>query len=420
MAVLSISTILVSAPSVNGALPQMRDSLHVTQAQVEALSTMPNLTAVVFILLSSFVAAKIGLKKTVTIGLVLTCLGGCMPVFISDYPLLVASRLVLGAGLGLFNSLAVSVISTLYHGYTRAGMLGIRNSTENIGQAVLTFVAGLLLDIGWHFTFLIYLLAIPLMFVFDIMVPDPQKVEEGKRKPPARIEKKAKDFARIEEETWASDNNSIQAGTQSEGKDRLHPIVYFLFVLCMILTMNGFAVLVRFPSIAVAIKGKTYNPSTLLSLMPILGIIAGFLFGIVHQYLKSNTIYVGMILYALVNLLLGFSSDNFAVLLVGLFLSGVPNAWCFPYIYNLLGEVCKTGKALNFATALMLVGCNVGAFLAPYAMQVIQVLSGGGNLQVPFPIFAVLDLMLLAALALINRRMLGSAAKEPENVGDDN
>ncbi|WEV74453.1 hypothetical protein OZX74_02625 [Bifidobacterium sp. ESL0798] len=38
LAVLSISTILVSAPSVNGALPQMRDSLHVTQAQVEALS----------------------------------------------------------------------------------------------------------------------------------------------------------------------------------------------------------------------------------------------------------------------------------------------------------------------------------------------------------------------------------------------
>ncbi len=60
---------------------------------------------------------------------------------------------------GIFNSLAVSMIAVMYQGNTRATMLGWRAAVEQIGQAVLTFVAGLLLNFGWQATFLVYLLA---------------------------------------------------------------------------------------------------------------------------------------------------------------------------------------------------------------------------------------------------------------------
>ena len=51
-------------------------------------------------------------------------------------------------------------------------MLGWRAAVEQIGQAVLTFVAGLLLNFGWQATFLVYLLAFPILYLFYIRVPD--------------------------------------------------------------------------------------------------------------------------------------------------------------------------------------------------------------------------------------------------------
>ena len=69
-------------------------------------------------------------------------------MFVSSFKLIFIGRIVLGAGLGLFNSLAVTLINRIYTGDVEASLLGIRNSMEGIGQSILTFVAGILLNIG--------------------------------------------------------------------------------------------------------------------------------------------------------------------------------------------------------------------------------------------------------------------------------
>lgn len=371
-AVLLISLMLMSAQAINGTIPYIKSYLGVTTTQTELLSTISNLAVLISILLSTFIASWLGTRRTVTIGLTMAGIGGCLPMFLSNYYLILGSRILLGAGCGLFNSLAVSIISTLYVDNKRASLLGIRNSLENIGQAVLTVIAGLLIMINWRYAFLIYLIAFPLIVIFNVFVPNIDT-------------KKDQEF----------DNDTSKISSISQ-KEKLPFSVYLLIIFAVILVMNSFAVSVRFPSIATEIKGADFNTSNFLAMMPILGIIAGFFFGTVHKIFKTNTVIVGVLLLILVNVLIGFSNGNFTMLIAGVFLSGVPNAFCFPYIYNNLGANIKSKKALNLATALVLVGCNVGGFIAPFAMEIIQKLAGTQSLIAPFPVFA----SILAVIAI--------------------
>lgn len=364
-AVLCISLMLSSAQVINGVIPQMKQSLGVSQVQVEMLSTIPAITVIAFIFLSSFIAKKIGLKKTINLGLFLAGVGGMLPMFVSSFELIFVGRIILGAGLGLFNSLAVTLINRIYTGEVEASLLGIRNSMEGIGQSILTFVAGILLNIGWHYSFAVYLLAFPLIAVFTFAVPDiDNEVEE-----------------------------------KSSNKEKMNPMVYLMVMFAILLVCNGISISVRFPSIATEILGDNFNASNYLAIMPIIGIIAGFAFGKLYKMFGTATLYIGILALALSNILIGFSNGNFTILLIGVLFSGIPSTWCFPFIFITLGKITTKGTQA-LANSLIFVGCNIGGFLVPFAMEAMQVLSGSEALTAPFPIYGgILILIFIGMIA---------------------
>ena len=101
-------------------------------------------------------------------------------MFSNDYTAILISRLVLGAGFGLYNSQAISMISVWYEGTTRAQMLGWRAAAEQIGQACTLAIAGLILSYaGWHASFAVYLLAFVVLFFFAVRVPDDSKAQDN-------------------------------------------------------------------------------------------------------------------------------------------------------------------------------------------------------------------------------------------------
>ncbi|GAA6124127.1 MFS transporter [Bifidobacterium psychraerophilum] len=373
-AVLCISLLLTSAPAINGALPLMRNALSVTNAQNELLSTVPSFMVIIFIFLSSLIERALGMKKTICLGLLLAGIGGVIPMFTASYPIIFASRLILGAGLGVYNSLAVSLINALYSGDTRATMLGFRNSMESIGQSVLTFIAGLLLTLGWHWSFAIYFLAFPLMIFFWITVP----------------------------ETSTRPQDDPAKGVE-QAKERMNPFVYVLVGFAIILVLNSLAMSVRFPSIAASILGDNFNSSYLLSLMPILGIVAGFVFGIMNKLMGKKLLYLGIAIFALSDLLMGLAANNFALAMAGLILSGIPGSWCFPYIFNTLGDI--TGpRTSTLATSLIFVGCNIGNFAAPLFMSAVEAVTGSDSLTIPFPVLSGIFVIIFLGVLISDLR----------------
>lgn len=370
-AILSISLMLTSSQAINGIIPQMKQSLGISQSQSELLGTVPSVTVIIFILLSSYFAKRVGMKKTIILGLLLAGVGGILPAFMANFQIVLISRVILGAGLGLYNSLAVTYISSLYSGDTRATLLGIRNSMEALGQTILIFLAGLLVNITWTASFLVYAVAFPIAFLFAMKVPEIR-----------------------------NEQNDI---SKNDVKEKMNPIVFVLVLFAILLVMNSIAISVRFASIATEIKGGEFNASNYLALMPILGILAGFIFGPVNKWIGKGTLYLGIIFYIVSNLLIATSNGNMTFLLMGLFLSSITESWCFPFIFSNLDKV-TTKNTINFATSLIFIGCNIGNFIAPIVMELAQLLTGSTHLTAPFYVFAGIFMLVLFVTFFMTKR----------------
>ena len=370
-AILSISLMLTSSQAINGVIPQMKQSLGISQSQSELLGTAPSITVIVFILLSNYFAKRIGMKKTIILGLLLAGIGGIIPVFTATFQTVLISRVILGAGLGLYNSLAVTYISSLYSGNTRATLLGIRNSMEALGQTILIFLAGVLVNINWTASFLVYAIAFPVALLFALKVPE------------------------IRDENSDIPENHV--------KEKMNPMVFALVLFAILLVMNSIAISVRFASIATEIKGVNFNASNYLALMPVLGILAGFMFGPINKWIGKGTLYLGIIFFIISNLLIATSNGNMAFLLTGLILSSITVSWCFPFIFSNLDKV-TTKDTINFATSLIFIGCNIGNFIAPIAMQFAQFLTRSTNLTAPFFVFAGIFMGVLCVILFVTKK----------------
>lgn len=162
LAFLSVSFMVTSAYAIQGSLPQLKAALGITQTQSEYLVTTPSFAVMIFVVLSPLIQEwfHISDKKIIMAGVTIVGVAGLVPLFVNNYLTILISRLILGAGYGLYNSQAISMIAVWYDGTERAQMLGWRAAAEQIGQAATLTIAGLILSYaGWHQSFAVYVLA---------------------------------------------------------------------------------------------------------------------------------------------------------------------------------------------------------------------------------------------------------------------
>lgn len=370
VAILSISFILTSGVSINGTLPFIKETLGLSQVKTELLSTVPSFTVILFILLSSTISKKIGMKPTVIMGLLFVCIGGVLPKFASNsYSMIFIGRLLLGAGFGMYNALSVSFINGLYSGRKRSKLLGIRNAIEGLGQMVLTFVAGILIKGNWTNAYFIYFLSVPIALFFYQFVPE----------------------------------ISQQQHTKSKAFKMSVPLL-LTTLFASSLVMNAIAVAVRFPSLAIELKGEQVNTSLFLSIMPILGIIAGFFFEQVIRTFAFRTIYLALAINILFNVLVYISNASFTLLLIGLFISSIPVAWILPFIFNHIEQIAK-GIDSTQSTSVVFSGCNLGVLLAPVIMSLLNVLFNVETLNFPFICFTIFYSVMFAIILFNHQKI---------------
>lgn len=388
VAFLGISFMLTSAYAINGALPQMTKSLGVSATEVQVLATTPSIVVTVFVLLSSFIAAKLGDKKTIILGMLLVGFAGIVPFFVSSYAPILVSRMVLGAGFGIFNSLVVSMIAVMYQGQTRATMLGWRAAAEQIGQAVLTFVAGLLLNFGWHTTFLVYLLAFPILYLFYVRVPDTTEM-----------------LAEAEEKQGKAAKKSL------EGPKKISPVVWILTLFAAFLVIDYMAIQLSFPFMAQSLGVNGMVVSTILSFMLVAAMVGGIVYGTIQKLFGRFTLQVGLILMAISNYLVAFSNHNFVMLTIGVLLIGFPLQLISPFIFSQLPNLAPLKKQ-PFVTSIILIGFNVGVFVEPFIISFLAGIMGNHTSNVAaaayttIPLLGVILLIIAVITFFTNRKRL--------------
>ena len=361
---LSISILLMSHLAISPVIPNLYKFYHESNpniglASVESLATIPAMMITIFVLLSNGVIKFIGKKNTVLLGLLLIFIFGIVPAFTTNFKVVLISRLFLGAGIGLFNSLSISMISDFFDEEHRGTMIGLRTAFLNIGKALTTFISGYLLIYGIQYTFLVYALALPIFVIFLLFVPNAENVN----------------------------NKKVSI--------KFHKETIFLTLLTFLVGISYMGSTIKIPTLLA--EKYHYQPDiarNLLTILALSGILSGVIFGILVKRFKNLTLpimlsfmTIGSGLFALTNNIVIF---YIAAIFIGISFVGTMS-FNFFYISKKLEN-----KFINFATSIILVGGNIGVILTPVVLTKIPEALYLEKYTTPF--FITTTLMLTSTL----------------------
>jgi len=385
IALLSISLILTSSGAIASTVLKMQETFAgYSSTSVEALVTASNITVMIFVLLSSFIVRLIGTKKTVLLGLVLAGIGGVVPMFSTNYEVVYVSRLVLGAGLGMFNSLAVSLINEFYTGDTRSKMLGYQSAVQSLGQTVTTFIAGILVNYNWHYSYVIYALALVSFVLYMIYVPETEDKQESK-----------------------------EEVKEPRGKQTINA---FVIIQSLVLLISfGLLMAMSIKSASLVVEKNMANPEflgTALSLNTLVGFIFSFFYGNIVKYTKNYTLPICYAFLGIGFLLISYST-NMVFFTGSLMFLGVGSAMFLPYSFGIIMEKAPKNSA-TLAVSISMVGTNLGAYLSPYILNFIGNVFNNPTSSFAFSSSAVIFLILAAIYIVFAKFMVLAPAEEVE------
>lgn len=381
MALLSLSLMLTTSGAISSTVSLMQETfINQSATSVEALVTASNFTVMIFVLLSSFFVRAIGTRKTVLLGLVLSFVAGVFPLFSSSYALIYISRLVLGAGFGLFNSLAVSLIGEYYDGEEKAKLIGLQSAVQSAGQTVVTFLIGILMFNGWQIAFAANFFGIIPLILFFIWGPRDD-------------EPKLEDIANFGE------NNSSESRKQS---------VNLAVILQAIALLISFAFLMVFflkSSIFVVEKGFD-NPSFIgivMSIYTFISIIANLFYSKFVKYTKHFSLPISYFILGVGFILLSMTNNFTSFTIIVLFL-GVGGSILLPYSWGLIMNKAPKGS-INLAISIAMVGTNLGSFFAPYFGSIPTLLTGNDSAAFAFVFSGAVMLVFSVIYLIIGKRL---------------
>lgn len=349
--ILGISLFLQVAGSNLAAIPLIAKSFpNQSLTSVQALFTLPSFTIMLFILFSNAVIKWVGKRNTVIIGMITTIVGGLIPFFISNFAIIVASRLLVGAGIGLFTSLAVSLIGDCFSGEEQKTLIGIQGAMGTLGNSSMTFVAGLLLGIKWQATFLYFLIITPFLILF-MMGYTPK----------------------MEKETTL-ENSSTKEQKQRSKHAKIPASIYVAFLM-LFLYFSAFMVEATASALVIQ-QNHLANQgmlSTEIAIAGLVGALISMAYARIFKVLKNFTPVVAVSLGA-VGFIVCSQAFNMTIFFVGLLLMMV-SSLIIPYVYDsILSEV--DSSISNLIISIAQICNNLGSFASPYVIALLSGMTG--------------------------------------------
>ena len=361
-AILSLSWMLISTYSVSTALPAMKEYyIEYSGSQVEFLVSAAALGISFTILFNTVIAKYLKERLMVAGGLLLLSGSGIVPVFTDVYPVILGSRFLFGIGVGLVNVKAISIISERYSGREQETLLGFRSSFEMLGNAVLTLIAGQLLAFGWQKAFLVYALGFLVLALYLLFVPE-------------------------KEETM---HTAIEKSTSGMFNQKNIRTAIFYTICGFLLVVANATCSLRIPVLVEERGfGTASTASIVLSVLMIVGILAGFLYGNLLKICRKKIFFFCLAGYC-VGMILMAAAESFLLFMAGVVITGFAHTTGITCVFN--GAAAdEPGELLSVVNSIVLVGCNLGSACAPFLIEGIELVW-----PVSFAAFPVIGIVLL-------------------------
>ena len=353
LGILSISFLMSVSNAVSGTIPLMEKYFSdVSRANVELLIVIPTGGVLLGTVISGLVSNLLGKKYTVIAGLTISMIFGIIPAFIFNYPAILISRAMFGVGMGVFTPLSVSYITDLFPEETRNRLLGWRNSVGAIGDAIMLFIAGFLINISWHTTYLVFLfLLVPIILVMFLV--------------PKRYDYIVSENGKEVEET-AKVKPTTNGGV-------IQLAIVFLFV-CLFYS----AISLKLASYMVDNHvGSPAAATHTFGFLVLCSIISGIAFEKIAKWCGKYTVAIFDIVTALAMMAVPFV-HSIPALLVLVLAAGFCNGIINPALTARMVHYSPKGS-MNFTTSIIIIGINIGFLIAPYFFQFFGSIIGNAD-----------------------------------------
>ena len=179
--VFSVTMIAVMEVSIiSPVLPTIASSLAITSSQANLMIvffTMPG------IFLSPFMGIagdRFGRKKVLVPSLMIFGICGSLCFFVNDFKLILLLRFLQGTGSASLGSLNQTVIGDIFPGRERITAMGYNSTVLSMGTMIYPAIGGATALLGWHYPFLVSLLAFPVAAFVAFSLDNPEPVKNGR------------------------------------------------------------------------------------------------------------------------------------------------------------------------------------------------------------------------------------------------
>ena len=340
--IVASGTLTVMAGAILGpVVNQIQAGLSVTQSLAGLIITTHGLFLVLTSLIAGVLIDRFGPRKPFIAGLIVYGIAGGAGLFVSSFPVLLATRAVLGIAVAFVYTGVTVLIYNLFRGQAKDRAMGLRGSANSLGAAVWPLVGGVLGTISWHVPFGIYLVGVPFGVLAAVFVPEPA----------------------IESANGTSKSGgSLQALVRVFRSTPLLLLVYGLYFLTNVLL---YSIIVYYPRFLETFGVQSsFTISLYLSAMGLSGGTSAYFYDRIRQRLS----YVGLAHTAFLLWTVGFGlvivAGSAWMAAVPVVLFGLGQGLVFPTALLWVEELVPVGRQGQFSSYIAMFG-YVGQFLSP-------------------------------------------------------
>ncbi len=377
--ILASATLTVMAGSVIApVLNQMGEGLGIDPSAARLLITTHGIMIAICSPLIGLLIDKMGVRRPLILGLILYGLAGGSGLVITNYFVLIASRILLGISVAMiFTSVTVTILN-LYEGTQRNRVMGWRGSSNSVGGIIWPLVGGSLGVISWHLPFVAYLIGLPIALLAFLVIPETHLSADRPENEAAKPK---------QESTFSLFRNM--------------PILFLPYGLIFVGNILLYAIIVFMPKVVEQFGiTSSFYVGTFISTVGVAGGAASFFYGRIKARLSFNTI----IIIALSLWSAGFimmSQAPFVWLVsVSIIFFGIGMGMVIPTISVWVGELVPAsfrGRMTSYITLFS----YTGQFLSPIILSPIESALG---LDALFLVTGATCVFLLVLFLVLSRK----------------
>jgi MFS family permease len=169
-------TYIMGVSIITPAFPKIVKELNISAKDVGLLIAVFSFPGILLTPFLGVVADRWGRKKIIFPSLMLFGIAGGLCFFVRDFKLLLILRLIQGIGAAPLGSLTVTIIGDLYSRKELIAAMGYNSSIRSMGSASYPAIGGALAMVGWHYPFILPVIAVPIGFLvlFNLKTPEPE------------------------------------------------------------------------------------------------------------------------------------------------------------------------------------------------------------------------------------------------------